>query len=99
MDYSSLLIFDISPFINTMTRMNIILGYQWLQNRDGLVYMKELTMPWHFESTMTFGKTPASRITDSNAVSEIIDLFGSYGYKELGKSWMVQKDMHLLMGW
>ncbi|CDH52659.1 aldo keto reductase [Lichtheimia corymbifera JMRC:FSU:9682] len=33
--------------------------------------------------TMTFGKTPASRITDPNTVGEIINIFGSYGYKEI----------------
>lgn len=36
---------------------------------------------------MTFGKTPASRITDPNTVNEIINVFGSHGYKELGKGY------------
>lgn len=35
---------------------------------------------------MTFGKTPTSRITDLNTIESIVNLFASYGYKELGTS-------------
>lgn len=34
---------------------------------------------------MTFGTAEGSRITDKAAIDKIIQTFGSYGYKDLGR--------------